>query len=464
LSQFNHLPFENPNLTDLVTHLHDYLTRFGYQHIQVPAIGEASTFLQKAGDQISSNLFLFERFGKELALRPEFTALAVKRYIQGLSEGGVLPVVRWQMYGSVFLDRSFNFQNYQHMSLGAELIGMSGILADAEILVCAVDSLKSYTNLPIVVSVGHVQLIDRIMSHYGINGYLRTHLLNHLATVSQDAPLELSFEQSIIDAGIKSISVEKHSMKQMLDVVLDASEYGTTMGGRSRSDIATRLSRQSEWQEQLNRIVAVQSTLQEINQLDGSDLTVLHDLRSLLQHKGIEADDLLEEWEITLKTAQALGLSLDVVRIIPLLTHNWNYYTGMVFNVKVDGRMVASGGRYDDLCKLLGAPVDIPAVGFAFFMDELTHTIGQQRNSSMIQVALLVQADSMLTWVKILRDRGWVVSVYPKLTDHSRIDSPLILDISEQGSIDYGGQIYSVDRVAELTIAVENTYHNMEKL
>lgn len=464
MSQFNHLPFENPNLTKLVTHLHDYLTQFGYQHIQVPAIGEASTFLQKAGDQITSNLVLFERFGKELALRPEFTALAVQRYVQEFSRSRVFPVVRWQMYGSVFLDRSFDFRKYQHMSLGAELIGMDGILADAEILACAVDSLKTYTDLPMVISVGHVRMVETILSHYGINGYLRTHLLNHLASTSPDSPIELSSPQVALDENVKSIQVEKDSMKQLLDLVLDASEYGGTMGGRTRSEIAMRLSRQTEWAEQLSLISKVQSIFQEINQLDGSNFTVFHDLHSLLRRKGIQADDLLEEWEATLKTAQTLGLPLDAVQIIPLLTHNWNYYTGIVFNVKVDGRLVVSGGRYDDLCKLLGAPFDIPAVGFAYFMDELTHAVGHQQDSSMIDVALLVDTDSMLSWGMKLRQLGWVVSIYPKRTDRSPIDPKIILEVSEDGSIQYGGQSYSLNTIAELALAVENTYHNTENL
>ena len=455
LNQFNHLPFENPNLTDLVAHLHDYLMKAGYQHIQVPAISEASTFLQKAGDQISSSLFLFERFGKELALRPEFTALAVKRYVENFSQHPVHTVVRWQMYGSVFLDHSFSFQNYQHMSLGAELIGMGGILADAEILACAVESLKPYINQPIVMSVGHVGLMEAILSHYGIDGYLRAYILNHLTQlVDSDSTFVLS-EQFNKQMNMTTGHIERDDMLQMLDLVLDASEYGATMGGRSRMDIATRLAKQLEWKDQLSMLTDLQVTLREVHRIDGVGLTVLHHLMTLLKNKGIEVDSLMDVWENTLKTAESLGVSLADVHITPLLNRNWNYYTGMVFDISINDQTVASGGRYDDLCKLLGSPVDIPAVGFAFFIDSLTRVIEREQYAPSTQIALLVDTNSLLDWVKILRDMGWTVCIYPKSIDLSSISSALVLELSEDGSIHYDNQSYSLNTASELVTAIE---------
>ena len=41
------------------------------------------------------------------------------------------------------------------------------------------------------------------------------------------------------------------------------------------------------------------------------------------------------------------------------------YYTGIVFEVFSGTKEIASGGRYDDLLKSLGAKKNIPAVGAA---------------------------------------------------------------------------------------------------
>ena len=67
--------YENAKLTSFVNQVHQHMSRYGYQHAQVPAIAPADLFLAKAGDQIIMNLFTFDRFGQQLALRPEFTAL-----------------------------------------------------------------------------------------------------------------------------------------------------------------------------------------------------------------------------------------------------------------------------------------------------------------------------------------------------------------------------------------------------
>ena len=74
---------------------------YGYERIETPIIQPAELFLTKAGDQIINRLFTFERMGRQLALRPEFTALAAHTYVTRYPEAPH-PVVRWQFSGSIF--------------------------------------------------------------------------------------------------------------------------------------------------------------------------------------------------------------------------------------------------------------------------------------------------------------------------------------------------------------------------
>jgi len=50
-----------------------------------------------------------------------------------------------------------------------------------------------------------------------------------------------------------------------------------------------------------------------------------------------------------------------------------DYYTGFVFEVygKQKNYPLVGGGRYDRLLTLLGSPQEIPAVGFAIWVDRL---------------------------------------------------------------------------------------------
>ena len=50
------------------------------------------------------------------------------------------------------------------------------------------------------------------------------------------------------------------------------------------------------------------------------------------------------------------------------------YYTGMVFEISAskNKQKIARGGRYDDLLKNLGSKKNIPAVGAAIYLDNLS--------------------------------------------------------------------------------------------
>ena len=57
----------------------------------------------------------------------------------------------------------------------------------------------------------------------------------------------------------------------------------------------------------------------------------------------------------------------------PALARGLDYYTGLIFEVEIEGYdvgSVAGGGRYDNLIGMF-AGRDIPAVGFAFGFDRL---------------------------------------------------------------------------------------------
>ena len=70
---------------------------------------------------------------------------------------------------------------------------------------------------------------------------------------------------------------------------------------------------------------------------------------------------------------ESLNLDKDVFQFEPTLARGLDYYTGMIFEVEIEGYEVGSiagGGRYDNLIGNF-AGRDIPAVGFAFGFDRL---------------------------------------------------------------------------------------------
>lgn len=72
-----------------------------------------------------------------------------------------------------------------------------------------------------------------------------------------------------------------------------------------------------------------------------------------------------------------IGLDKSTVQFSPFLARGLDYYTGLIFEVKIEGYnagSVAGGGRYDNLIGMF-AGKNIPAVGFSFGFDRLVEAM-----------------------------------------------------------------------------------------
>jgi histidyl-tRNA synthetase len=90
----------------------------------------------------------------------------------------------------------------------------------------------------------------------------------------------------------------------------------------------------------------------------------------LTKIKEQEKTDALEDISTYL---EGLDFDKDIFKYEPTLARGLDYYTGLIFEVEIEGYTVGSvagGGRYDNLIGMF-AGKDIPAVGFAFGFDRL---------------------------------------------------------------------------------------------
>lgn len=77
---------------------------------------------------------------------------------------------------------------------------------------------------------------------------------------------------------------------------------------------------------------------------------------------------------------KTLGLSESRKVFSPTLARGLDYYTGMIFEIRIGGYpggSIAGGGRYDMLIGF-AAMRDVPAVGFSFGLDRLVEAVEQQ--------------------------------------------------------------------------------------
>ncbi len=120
---------------------------YGFRGVRTPVCEYTELFHRGVGDTtdiVEKEMYTFEdRGGRQLSLRPEGTASAVRAAL----EHGVLdrsPVVRWYYAGAMFrAERPAKGRYRQFHQLGAEVYGDASPAADAEVIDLAASFVRS---------------------------------------------------------------------------------------------------------------------------------------------------------------------------------------------------------------------------------------------------------------------------------------------------------------------------------
>lgn len=149
--------------------------------------------------------------------------------------------------------------------------------------------------------------------------------------------------------------------------------------------------------------------------------------------KGIT--DLQEVFKLLQNFATAQDFPTDLhIDFDPTLARGLSYYTGAIFEVKVQGVQVGSisgGGRYDDLTGAFGVP-DIAGVGFSFGVDRLYDVLEElnlfpAEASIATQILMIGFEEETFTYclptLYELRQAGFSVELYP--TVEKKLKKPM---------------------------------------
>ncbi|MBZ0303985.1 MAG: ATP phosphoribosyltransferase regulatory subunit, partial [Anaerolineae bacterium] len=311
----------------LVRKLQHRLALYGYQMIETPIIQPSDLFLTRAGDQIIDKLFTFERNGQQLALRPEFTAAAAHRYTQT----GAPRVARWQFSGSVFEDNPGSMSpSHEKYSVGAELIGMSGPAADAEMMGFAAEGIIQYGPSDWRLIIGHTGLMRHLLSPFQLDSRTERFLLSHMNVLRERGKFDVlaQFDRSLVLApssedremskpDASSLSLTESNTHEMLHVLLDATERGATMGGRTRHDIARRLLQKRQRYFERQQVVDALDFLDQWNSISDSIELAFSAVARLIQSDDKVGHRLLAQWRFAVDLLGAYDVPLDKVIIQP---------------------------------------------------------------------------------------------------------------------------------------------------
>jgi ATP phosphoribosyltransferase regulatory subunit HisZ len=379
-----------------------HMQLYGYTLVDIPIVQPADVFLTRAGDLMIERLFTFEHHDQMLALRPEFTAAAARHYLQQ-ADG---EIVRWQFCGATFVDDTT--QDRQQHSLGAELIGQAGSAAEAEIVTMAVEGAQVIGVTGWRLVMGNVALQWHLLARFGLDRRIIRWLLSHrdeLAQHGKESILKAFEETFALSSDATPDSDETPaSTQRMLDVLLDSTQYGTTMGGRTREEIALRMLRKHQRAVARPQIESALDFLADWMQIEGPFEQVFSKIEAWIDTADLNGHMLLNQWRETVQRLIAADIDPARITLKPNLARNWEYYTGLVFVLEnKQGQPVAGGGRYDELTRLLGGAQSTPAVGFAYYADTLLADIPQNGNQ---KPAITISGPQAIAIARLLRQNG----------------------------------------------------------
>lgn len=312
---------------------------YGYQDIQTPTFEYDDVFRKEIGSTSTKELYrFFDREGNILTLRPDITP-SVARAAATLFETEDFPI-RLCYAGNTFTNHtSYQGRLKENTQLGAELIGLDSIEADAEMLAMVVDGLKKTGLKEFQVNIGHVDFIQSLLEATGLEDDEMDEIRTLINNRNYFGVEEILDNRSV-----------KESVKEAFHILPEL------MGGPEILESAARIAPSAEARLAVTR-------LQQIYKL------------------------------LRLYKAE------DHVTFDLSMSGSYGYYTGIIFRAYTygTGDAVVRGGRYDHLLEKFGKST--PSIGFAIIIDELMSALNRQKVS--VQTAkrnLLVYTEATEKW------------------------------------------------------------------
>ncbi|MFW5946484.1 MAG: histidine--tRNA ligase [Candidatus Natronoplasma sp.] len=136
---------------------------YGYRETLTPTFEHTELFTERSGPSIVEEIYSFEdKGGREIALRPEFTASVMRMYSESLK--GEPKPIKLFYFGPAFRyerPQSGRYREFWHF--GTELIGADTARADAENIALAYDCMREAGLENIEMRISNLQILEEFL-------------------------------------------------------------------------------------------------------------------------------------------------------------------------------------------------------------------------------------------------------------------------------------------------------------
>lgn len=340
------LPHEVARRTYIFDTIKSVFKMFGFAPIETPSFELSSTLLGKYGEEGDRLIFRILNSGEKMK-KADLEALSnenLPRFANSLSEKALrydltVPFARFVVQHQNEL--SFPFKRYQIQPVWRADRPQHGRYQ--EFYQCDADVVGSDS---LLYEVDFIQLFDQVLTKLNVPSF--TILVNNRKILS----------------GIAEVSGEK---ERLIDITVAIDKLDKI----GEDGVIKELKEKGVSNAAIDKI-------SPLFQLSGSNDERLSVMKAFLKNSPIGLKG-IEELEYVLNQTKVLGLERAQVLFDVTLARGLNYYTGAIFEVKVnDVKMgsICGGGRYDDLTGLFGLS-GLSGVGISFGADRIYDVLNE---------------------------------------------------------------------------------------
>jgi ATP phosphoribosyltransferase regulatory subunit len=354
----------------------------GYPRAETALLQPADVFLDLSGEDIRRRLYLTQdAAGTELCLRPEFTIPLCLAEVAAAAGGATIRAAV-SYCGPVFRHRQG--ERGEFVQAGVESLGRTdAAAADAEILALAIDSAKLLGLAAPQMRLGDAGLVNGALDALEVSPGFARRLKRRLAA---GRPVVEALGQANGGAGLdryagvmSALEGQDGAAARAFVGDMLAISGARASGGRSAEEIAERFLRKAR--EGAGGIDERRAAiLEQFLSIAGHPDQVSAEIRRLARQHGLDLGPALDRYESRIGFMAAGGIDLAAITASAGFVRNLDYYTGMVFEIAPEApaspKPLVGGGRYDALLKRLGAAEDVPAVGFAIWVERFGRLAG----------------------------------------------------------------------------------------
>jgi histidyl-tRNA synthetase len=334
------LPKEVARRSYIFDTIRNMFKKYGFLPIETPSFELSQTLLGKYGEEGDRLIFRILNSGEKLK-KADLDALAnenLPRFASSLSEKALrydltVPFARFVVQHQNEI--SFPFKRYQIQPVWRADRPQHGRYQ--EFYQCDADVVGSKS---LLYEVDFVQIFDEVLTSFQIPSF--TILINNRKILS----------------GIAEVSGQQ---EKLIDITVAI-------------DKLDKIGQECVEKELIEKGISVEAIeiIRPLFNLAGNNDENLAQMSQFLASSEIGLKG-IEELKFVLDQTTELGLEKAELKFDVTLARGLNYYTGAIFEVKVNDIKMGSicgGGRYDDLTGLFGMP-DVSGVGISFGADRI---------------------------------------------------------------------------------------------